>query len=156
LNVQPFIVSHVILKRGRVAQRPFQGRIYESDMVADRFRSRLLRFRSALSHRGRALRYRPVLRTQRSLLLPHPGPERTLGLMGLRVHRFSSLSLPLTRLNPKAPATRADLARTISVRATGSSAQLSQESDQDPNPEHHPGSSRKHFMESLFGFLTDA
>src|SRR5437667_11976635 len=74
--------------------------------------------------------------------------------MGLRIHRSSSLPLPLTRLNPEAPATRADLARTISVRATGSSAQLSQESDQDPNPEHHPGSSRKHFMESLFGFLT--
>ena len=69
-----------------------------------RFRSRVLWFRSALSHRGRALRYRPALWTQRSLLLPHHRPERTLGLMGLRIHRSSSLPLPLTRLNPKAPA----------------------------------------------------
>src|SRR6266480_6381706 len=94
-------------------QRPFQGRIYESYMVADRFRSRVLRFRSTLSHRRRALRYRPVLRTQRALLLPNHRPERTLGLMGLRIHRPSSLSLPLTRLDPEAPATRATLARTI-------------------------------------------
>src|SRR5437879_10847839 len=125
-------------------------------MVAHRFRGRVLRFWSTLSHRRRALRYRPVLWTQRSLLLPNHRPERTLGLMGLRIHRSSSLPLPLTRLNPKAPATRADLARTISVRATGSSAQLSQESDQDPNPEHCPSLSGKHLMESLFGFLTDA
>src|SRR5438876_7085848 len=123
-------------------------------MVAHRFRSCVLRFRSPLSYRRRAVRYRPVLRTRRALLLSHHRPERTLGLMGLRIHGSSGLPLPLTRLNPEAPATRADLARTISVRATGSSAQLSQESDQDPNPEHHPGSSRKHFMESLFGFLT--
>src|SRR5438128_7288433 len=125
-------------------------------MVAHRFRSGMLRFRSALSHCRRAFRYRPVLWTQRSLLLPHPVPERTLGLMGLRIHRSSSLPLPLTRLNPEAPATGAALARRISVRATGSSAQLSQESDQDPNPEHSPGSSRKHFMESPFAFLMDA
>src|SRR6266571_5933433 len=92
-------------RAARWPQRPFRGRIYGSDMVADRFRSRLLRFRSALSHRGRAFRYRPVLRTQRPLLLPHHRPERTLGLMGLRIHRSSSLPLPLTLLNPKAPAT---------------------------------------------------
>src|SRR5436189_1795831 len=73
-------------------------------MVADRFRSRVLRFRSTLSHRRRALRYRPVLRTQRPLLLPNHRPERTLGLMGLRIHRSSSLSLPLTSLDSKAPA----------------------------------------------------
>src|SRR6266576_854649 len=91
-------------------QRPFQGRIYDSDMVADRFRGRLLRFRSTLSHRRRALRYRPVLRTQRPLLLPNHRPERTLGLMGLRIHRSSSLPLPLTRLDPEAPATGATLA----------------------------------------------
>src|SRR5947208_12622518 len=107
-------------------------------MVADRFRSRVLRFRSTLSHRGRALRYRPVLRTQRPLLLPHHRPERTLGLMGLRIHRSSSLPLPLTLLNPKAPATGATLAGRISVRATGSSAQLSKELDHDENPEHWP------------------
>src|SRR5436853_7809888 len=82
-------------------------------MVVDRFRSGVLRFRCTLSYRRRALRYRPVLWTQRSLLLPHPGPERTLALMGLRIHRSSSLPLPLTRLNPKAPATRASTARTI-------------------------------------------
>jgi len=93
-------------------------------MVTCRFRSRLLRFRSTLSHRRRAVRYRPVLRTQRSLLLPHPGPERTLGLMGLRIHGSSGLPLPLTRLNPEAPATGATLAKRISLRATGSSAQL--------------------------------
>jgi len=57
--------------------------------------------------------YRPVLRTQRSLLLPHPGPERTLGRVSLRIHGSSGLPLPLTRLNPKAPATRASTARTI-------------------------------------------
>src|SRR5207253_7609479 len=117
-------------------------------MVADRFRGCLLLFRSALSHRGRALRYRPVLRTQRSLLLPHHRPERTLGLMGLRIHGSSSLPLPLTRLASEAPATGAILARAISVRATGSSAQLSQESDQDPNPEHCPRSrSEEHTSE---------
>src|SRR5437870_10911846 len=118
-------------------------------MVADRFRGGVLRFWSTLSHRRRALRYRPVLRAQRPLLLSHHRPERTLGLMGLRIHRFSSLSLPLTRLDPEAPATGPALARTISVRATGSSAQLSQELDHDPNPEHCTGSSRKQFMESL-------
>jgi len=78
-------------------------------IVAHRFRSRVLRFRSTLSHRRRALRYRPVLRTQRPLLLPNHRPERTLGLMGLRIHRSSSLPLPLTSLDPEAPATRATL-----------------------------------------------
>src|SRR5437870_9181405 len=68
--------------------------------------------------------YRPVLRTQRPLLLSHHRPTGTLGRVGLRIHRSSSLPLPLTRLNPKAPATWAPLARRISVRATGSSAQL--------------------------------
>src|SRR6266566_622009 len=63
-----------------------------------RFRCGVLRFRSTLSHRRRALRYRPVLRTQRPLLLPNHRPERTLGLMGLRIHRSSSLPLPLTLL----------------------------------------------------------
>src|SRR5439155_26589228 len=128
----------------------------EPDRLDHRFRRSVLRLRSTLSYGGRALRHRPVLRTPRSLLLPHHRPERTLGLMGLRIHRSSSLPLPLTRLNPKAPATRADLARTISVRATGSSAQLSQESDQDPNPEHCPSLSGKHLMESLFELLRDA
>ena len=109
MSVRAFIVSHVILKRGRVAQRAFQGRIYDSDMVAHRFRSGVLRFRSTLSHRRRALRYRPVLRTQRSLLLPRHRPERTLGLMGLRIHRSSSLPLSLAPLDPQAPATRAYL-----------------------------------------------
>src|SRR6266702_6038241 len=67
-------------------------------MVAHRFRRRVLRFRSTLSDRGRSLRYRPVLWTRRPLLLPRLRPERTLGLMGLRIHRFSSLPLPLTLL----------------------------------------------------------
>ena len=74
---------------------------------------------------------------------PHHRPERALGLMGLRIHRFSSLPLPLTRLASEAPAAGATLAGTILVRATCSSAQLSKELDHDENPEHCPGSSRK-------------
>ena len=107
MNVRAFIVSHVILKRAKWPQRAFQGRIYDSDLVAHRFRSSVLWFRSTLSYGRRTLRHRPVLRTQRSLLFSHHRPKRTLGFVGLRIHRSGSLSLSLTRLDPKPPATRA-------------------------------------------------
>ena len=72
-----------------------------------RFRSGVLRFWSTLSYGRRTLRYRPILRTPRSLLFSHHRPERTLGFVGLRIRRSGSLSLCLTRLDPEASATRA-------------------------------------------------
>ena len=48
----------------------------------------------------------------RSLLLPHHRPERTLGVVGLRIRMSGSLSLSLARLDPEASAAEAFLAST--------------------------------------------
>src|SRR6266704_321932 len=143
------MVSHVILKRGRVVptslpRQNLMARIWWLIV----FGAACYGFGALSVTTDELFGIAQFYGTQRSLLLPHHRPERTLGLMGLRIHRSSSLPLPLTRLASQAPATRATLARTISERATSSSAQLSKELDQDPNPEHCTGSSRKHFMEA--------